>query len=518
MRLALAAMLLLPAATIATAADDDTVDLLQAVSVKEYVYLTLDGDDGFYYAVDRLGGRDTPHKIKEGLTFTQSGKGINVHLDYLNPLEYSWTVAQKDTADPSAEALRKFAESFNALVDVLAPPKAEADGAAGPRPARGFARGAEKKETLDLRAPDLLEWSLWTQEKTGDDCIAASSKEKPEAWKAFSAALQNADENLYGAASTERPSARFTGAAGDVVRVLLAADTLRALDKALGTAREKVPALELLDAQAAEALAALDKARTANPMSSKCGTFAAYTTLVMARFEKAGAEVLAARQALVKDLKAVLADIAGRRGKLPLGEKDNFFTVASADDLQAGKMRDLTLVVHRREVTEPSAERPALGIVEKDAVKATFRVRERQTLIAEFAPGVVYTTIAYPRFGTAVVDGRTVVKRGADEKLAFAPVAMLNLVPNIGWSGNVYLVGQVGIGLARDYPLLAVGGGLRFARVAKLSITAGWAWTWVRDLESLAEGDTVTGTADIEKDLRYRLTKGSLYVGIQKGF
>jgi hypothetical protein len=94
---------------------------------------------------------------------------------------------------------------------------------------------------------------------------------------------------------------------------------------------------------------------------------------------------------------------------------------------------------------------------------------------------------------------------------------MLNLLwsNTLGW---VYPGIQVGIGSARNYPLLMTGGVLRFVGSSNMSLSVGASFPWYQELKTLKLGDPVAGTADIEKDLRFHLAGPSLYVGLQRSF
>ncbi len=493
-------------------AGDDVADLSTAISPKNYIYLTF-ANGKFTYAEDTAGGLNS-HELADVLVVARRGD-LSVYLDYVNPLAYSWSVSEEDVADPVAEALAKFIETFNGFVGIIAPPEKTSKGGAH-LPAVPAAPGGGG-DKVELRAPDLLEWSMWTNvPDVGKKCIDASSTAYPAQTAALRDALSVADGDLYGSDRNDRNSYKFTEGSSKIVKDLVAQKDLPSFRNALDGAKTTLGELKTLNDNSALALAAVEKARKAQTWAAECGAFGEYSNLVIGQFERAGGDVLAARQKLLETLKTLLGELDTRTKQGVASQ--NCFQVASVGKLPSGKMRDITLVVRSRDVTPPAADRPTVQIDEKASLKATLRVRERHTIIVEFAPGLMYSTIKYPTYGTATASGNTVVKRGKDEQLSFAPVAMLNLVPNFGWRGSVYLVGQVGLGVARDYPLLCAGGGLRFGGDTKLSITAGWAWTWTRQLTNLKEGDQVSGSADIENDLSYQLTKASFYIGIQKGF
>ncbi len=158
----------------------------------------------------------------------------------------------------------------------------------------------------------------------------------------------------------------------------------------------------------------------------------------------------------------------------------------------------------------------SVSVTTGDPIRTSFVVTKGHAVVPEFAVGVIATNIAYARFGTGTLNGQTVVARAADDRQNSAAVAMLNIVPS--WTDGL-LIGQVGVGTSKDYPLVLVGGGIRMTTPVNWSLTFGGVFTWQQQLTKLSINDPVAGTAAVQSDLSYRLLpRPAFYVGLLYGF
>jgi hypothetical protein len=163
-------------------------------------------------------------------------------------------------------------------------------------------------------------------------------------------------------------------------------------------------------------------------------------------------------------------------------------------------------------------------LVKKSGGKTISRVivvRKFQLLVPEVSVGTYYTFFKYKVYGTVndSITGQQYVAEPTFNILKrFNVSVMLNYnfyIPNT----SVRPLIQFGGGIQSGIPVLMAGGGLRIGNSNAFSITGGVAMTWVRELETLKIGDPVSGTAELEKDLKYEFTfplKG--YIGIQYNF
>lgn len=158
-----------------------------------------------------------------------------------------------------------------------------------------------------------------------------------------------------------------------------------------------------------------------------------------------------------------------------------------------------------------------ISIVPKSEVGGSFTVRPYSWLVPETAAGVIVSSIKQPKYGTTKTpEGKTVVSRTSRDDVNYGAAVLLNGVCRCG-EGFLRPMLQLGVSAAKDTPALLVGLGLRFTQPKSIGISGGAIVGWPRDLDTLSVGSEVTGTADIENDLKRRATvKG--YLALQLTF
>jgi hypothetical protein len=161
----------------------------------------------------------------------------------------------------------------------------------------------------------------------------------------------------------------------------------------------------------------------------------------------------------------------------------------------------------------------AVTEVPKQQVTRSVVLREYSLFPREVGVAVVHSDLRYPTYGTAVVDGKTVVAKADNSANAVTGAVMLNLICRcMGRSSPVFPGLQIGIGTAKDAPSLLGGFVLRFISPSAFSIMGGWQITWAKDLDKLKVGDPVSGTAAIDSDLKLRRLPSAWYIGAQYSF
>jgi hypothetical protein len=98
----------------------------------------------------------------------------------------------------------------------------------------------------------------------------------------------------------------------------------------------------------------------------------------------------------------------------------------------------------------------------------------------------------------------------------YSAAALLNGVFNV-WGGGIHPMIQIGLSYTKDAPALLTGAGLRFTQAKGLGIAGGLLIGWVEELAKLHVGSPVTGTSDIEKDLKLE-QHFSYYFALQYSF
>lgn len=510
-------------------ADDLSQQMIEAPHVEKYFFVTLNEQNGdsFYFAVDTPGAVIESKPLKSGMTVTAAsgdGGGFNVIIGYLNPIEYSWSLSESASEEPTYASAKKFAEALNGLLATVSPETAKS---AESRLAAYNMMTAVRSKTHvavpvlsnpELYSSDLVEWLLWSGEKSA--CFDVSNNDRKAALDAFLTAVTAADDNLFGTGAYATATVR--GHAVSAISALKGATSVNDLStQALSASRNKAGVIKTANDQARAAVgrieSTIDNVKFTN--ANGCSNFERYTKASMARFITTAKRILAEREQLHTDLEALNNGLAAQLVNAGTGSGDNYFRVGTVL-VTNEQMKEVTLIIRRRILTLPDGK-DAIQIEDKGELTTTLRVRPHQPVVLEFAPGVVYTNLSYPRFGTATVDGRTVVAEGGRARQNVSLVAMLNIIPNVKVFDSKalsWLVAQVGLGTAEKYPMLLAGAGIRLPSV-KLALTAGAAWSWVQTLEDLRVGDEISGTADLERDLTYRFQSApAFYLGIQRGF
>ncbi|RKR84806.1 hypothetical protein BDD43_5059 [Mucilaginibacter gracilis] len=192
----------------------------------------------------------------------------------------------------------------------------------------------------------------------------------------------------------------------------------------------------------------------------------------------------------------------------------NWFVNIGTPQAVTGTIKDFNLKINKTGYELSPAKEIVTSKTETLATY-TISVRKFDWFVPEVWAGVVYSDISYPKYGTATdASGKmTVADGGSDNVSKYSVTTMLNFNLFIA-NSSIHPFIQAGVGASTDYPALFLGAGLKISD--KLSFSVGGASPWVKRLKTLKIGDTVTGTADIDKDTEYAF-KGfyRVYYGLQ---
>jgi hypothetical protein len=160
------------------------------------------------------------------------------------------------------------------------------------------------------------------------------------------------------------------------------------------------------------------------------------------------------------------------------------------------------------------------GLISYDVVSETvkeFTIHKKEPYVFETGIAVIYSGLRYPKWGTKTVNGQTVVSKAGYEGDQINAALTLNIVFTSPQNDLMYPALQLGVSTAKDAPALLAGGGLRFVGVKSLMIAGGAIFAKGKDLNMLSEGSVITGTADLEADLKNRMFT-SWYIALQYNF
>lgn len=497
-------------------------EALSATRVRDYIMLDIDpGYRTLRFATDASKPREVFHPFSEGQLFAASGgRSINLALRYLNPLRYSWSVSKSQSRDPLVESIEQFVSSVSSLLSVIGAPAAMPAGRADdapPAPPYGVkpAAATKPKDPEAYTDASLLEWGMWLS--------TVDLKPAPyDAAVKSAAALAHTFDDLLtlearGAqasrvstagdfrAETTMPAAQLLRASSmDELRA--ATDSLRAAVLRLKAANQLAYDTGRSLAQAGAQLAALADA----PGKTRRDTVLRYSGRVLAAVAKRAGPAIEAREEIVRELSAILTALDDRVRDTPKGAYAFLIgTIALTD----GQRTAVTVSITERKVdVSPSG----ISFSELGSTSATFSVVVRQSVITEFTQGFAFSNVAYPQFRTNETSaGHVVADAGTLRPRALA-IAMLNLIPNTGWSGFTRLVGQLGVGATVESPVLLAGAGIRFTQPSRFTLTAGAAFPFIQQPKKFGIGTIVPGEAALKSDLQRTLGQPSFYIGIQR--
>lgn len=497
-------------------------DQLNAEKATSYLYLVKRGEANangkysFDYSVDEHAAIDVLAPMPDLLTISaRRSHGLNVVLRYLNPIRYSWSATETTADDPTYHAAEQFLSSalnlFSSLGGSATGSGASAAGSGANNVGRQDSSAAPRKAggSAGVSATALLEWWLWSETERG--CF----RDSVAAFNSLRSKVEKADQMVFGSdtIAKEPSDADFRRVLLGSVQQLKDAESIVVLRASLVAAGDSLKKLRTANSHARTAVGAIGQLDSSTVKTNPdCLNFARYSNNVFTAFTNQAKDRLDARDKVVTDL-SDLRDKVQTLVNEEVEDTYNYFRVMNVG-IPPGKTKDVTLILKERDV---NTDNEMLTVTDKGESKITFRVEERESLVLEFAPGVAFTSVHYPKYGTSAVGSGTVVASAGDDIQHEAAVGMLNMIPNVGY-GLTHLIGQIGLGTGKNYPLLLAGAGVRFLSPIEFSLTTGAAWSWAHQLTKLKLQDPVDGTAAIESDLTWQIQKPKLYVAAQHSF
>jgi hypothetical protein len=518
---------------------------VEATRARNYLFIELrntgDGTRQPFFGVDTR-AEDKLHPLRQRLTVSTSpSTGLNIQIGFLNPLLYSWSTTETSSDDPTYTSAKAFLESAGKLLNLvgvaaavpLPPPPEGAPGApvrpdisqvrsgrvaqSIPVPGSTGAPDPERLNVPEYYSPALQEWSQWVVLRTA--CLAQDRN----AWQTLVDHLGEADRQLYGdkaGAAETRSGAQFRTTVRSVVTALTGATTIPTLRTASASAAESLAIIRksTSSAEAAVTSARSSVAALAVGAGNGCSNLLDYTKNVVASYADAGVAKVAERGQLAADLSTlgtrVSTLLASRRTHGADLPGEDYFPITNIA-LPEGTVRDVTVSIRQQSVTTSGT---GVTVVDHGNTQVSFRVMEHKSVEIEFAPGVALTSLRYPSYGTSPADGQVLVTRNADDVQRTVVTGMLNIV-STRQRGPIYPIAQLGIGTGPEYPVLMAGGGVRLVGGTQLSLTAGAAWAFVRELSGVTLGQAIASPDALEDHLDTRLrTRPQLYIGAQRSF
>jgi hypothetical protein len=184
---------------------------------------------------------------------------------------------------------------------------------------------------------------------------------------------------------------------------------------------------------------------------------------------------------------------------------ENRIAVKSAKDIKSGKRFEVTINVEKLVFNEKDG-----SITTSESKEYIIHLRRHQWFIPTVSSGLFYSSLTFDQYGTGVnTAGETIV---TEAKVTANPLTLaghLNFNFNTTQDLNWFI--QVGIGPTKEKPVLMLGLGGMYRNV---QISTGYMWTWQPKLQKLQLNQVVSGTAEIDSDLKFEFDKkGHWYIG-----
>jgi|WetSurSiteA1Bulk_404760.scaffolds.fasta_scaffold00141_14 hypothetical protein len=153
-----------------------------------------------------------------------------------------------------------------------------------------------------------------------------------------------------------------------------------------------------------------------------------------------------------------------------------------------------------------------------ELLSRTIRIRKFQRFVPEVSVGTAYTFINYNTYGTTSdsANNQQVAEPTVNSLRNLNISAMINFNYYLN-NSFIHPLYQLGLGVNSGIPAVLTGLGLRsnINGIKRITISAGIAMTWIKELDTLEPGDKISGTSDIDKDLKYQFTwPPKAYIGI----
>jgi len=504
--------------------------------VRDVIVLDLASKDKLGVTVDADASNRTRKALIQNEVFVARGSKVNVTMEYLNPLKNAWSVKNVNAEHPSYAAARQFVEAASGVLGAMSAAAQPAAGAAavqeqlaspganamrmatmspigGPPGGRGSPPApmpGDSARTPQVFAPELVDWALFAGTANLGRCYSDTAGAN-----AFIRAIEEADRAFYvGDDSPEskgREAAQFSVALKAARDALIGASTMSALRTGRDAATDSATRLDTLNARAGRSLTAIKSLIGQVPWLNRadCLNFKRYTNGVVARFMTATAEILPKRQAVAKSVTDLVEGIGPL---IPKGDDGTF--VLARLNVPDDSVTTTTVVIRRR---KPEFVGDQMNLTETAADTITIRLRRRQMHLWSFSPGLAWAkNLSYPRYGTDTSGGRTIVVSAGSDDQQYSAIGVLNGVFDFDLPGSVYPMFQLGVGTAAKYPLGLVGVGVAFPK-KQFSLSVGAAIFARQVLSGLQLGQEVSGTADIEKALKWDISgRPAFYLAIQR--
>lgn len=235
----------------------------------------------------------------------------------------------------------------------------------------------------------------------------------------------------------------------------------------------------------------------------------AQTSFVMSKAH----EAVNHRETSSKNLKE-LYNYLSKYNKNIMSWNGSNYLIGTVQEPAKQNIKKATITVREIKFTA-SEDNVIINESDKNVLSNAFTVYKNENVMYEPSFGFVYSPLKSNTFSTKTVNGNQVIEK-IENSDNYHAAAFLNVYYTEWINENVYPFWQLGLSTAKDYPALLTGLGMKI-RDTSFAISVGAAFGFTKELNKLSEGATVTGQADIDKDVEIVVTP-SWYLSLQYNF
>lgn len=437
--------------------------------------------------------KGTPKTLDSINYFQVKDEEIRVYTGFMNPLKQRVKVSSESVDDKMIGALNDYIIN---LISMTASLEAAGEPNPGKRIPPSRVGGVKNKISISISDPQVLELFLLIQTSSmkknllNEDNTDLSNFARSMSNLALGSTKESINENLTNVYK-EFESASSRNEAMSAMSVN--ADRVKAVEDALKMLEERKNTLNTLFSSLPLDESDLNHLVIKNKHEAIIKEVTDYISKVKADLNN-----------WYKPVRALFQDIIGKPND---GEK---IQIAKIKDLKTGANNKTTLTFEELNYDKSTGK---ISVSKSKSYVLNFR--RYNLFVPVVTTGVFYTNVSFSGYGTTTNNtGEMVVSKvdkSAELRNELAALAHLNFYLNIQHLQGAFL--QIGIGPSKEKPLLALGGGVEL--IDRVNISAGAIWTWQPVLQNLSEGDVVTGTVQIDEDIKYSFDgKPKFYIGI----
>lgn len=527
-------------------AQDEMLQRIDGENVEKIVYVMI-SHDNLKYKLDpgAIEYDDLGFLMKENddLLFNARSGKVKLVFGFYNPYRYQIVVNQESSEDPMNESTEEFLKSFTSFLTVVTigtpmPFKADEETKIKEATLAAFPSiGSKAAVTAAIVSSEAIQWMMWAQQykdcstlRTVDGNVNGDDGNPLGADANFSPQIAGIIEKMaqiesvvYGKFKIHTGDPQGLGAHFlSITKILYKSSIAKEYQDDVDVARKYYDALKEKVNGIKKALDELESIKEKLEFKSEyCQHFQAYTIHFLNQYIKEMTEknthiskMMTKLDEFIKTGETYIDDNYIR------DQNGEYKNISYNEDLYSDykNIRTVTITLKKLEPVASFEEIETAGFLKtKTEIKRSFKMVRFRRSWSEASAGLFYSNLIYLQYSTIEdANGNLVVGDPAEKKPRALVALFYNHVFNIQ-TYPLFPVLQFGLASGKEYPTILIGGGFRILSkdTKRFSITGGMALPFIQDLEDLSIGSEVSGQAEIDEDIRYRLTdKPGFYVGL----